>query len=174
MYENCFLCRKKATLITPDAGNERIYHVECETCGSYVIDVEYKFFLDELLPSVRANLSGFVRAAKEYENKETVLTWESINEYLDSYIPVYHLEKVEKILTYIEFKTNKSGGEVKIEPHKDYPLAFAMDEREMLWALNKGVELGCLKTKDCVNYTIEANGREKLKVILQDIIYEVS
>lgn len=170
MYENCFLCNKKASIIPRDAANQHIFHVNCNTCGKYITNMADKLILDSLDSSQKSILSGFTREVKEYDRDPATLTEDKINQYLnDPKIPK-NLEKIDILLSYLNMKSkNRIGEKIKISASEDYPLAFAEDEREMGRILHRCLEMEYLKSKHPEVYTIETKGLERIKEIAQNV-----
>jgi len=115
MDKTCFLCGKQADIIT-ESNNGIVFHVNCKTCGIYLIERIVVRILDtskELKHKNKWMLSALTREASEFNNNELRILKSNYNSLLDSFNANITInERQKRILRYIS-KYSKPGGSYK-------------------------------------------------------------
>ncbi len=123
--------------------------VECKICGTYFPE---ESFLRDLYkadlfqkpdPKITYLISGVVR-----EQTETIAVpkLQSLDE-LKAKIPFENdpLASIDRILMYIYQKSDSAAAYFVVDPSRDYPIAYAKNEEEFVFFVDKAKDLGYLE-----------------------------
>lgn len=138
----CLLCRGDAER---SGGDPRTF--KCDRCGNYqvekFVDLAYRDALaEELFP-----LSPIARDHWECLGTPLLITKHNVDD-LKSRLPREHdvTDKAQRLLRALARRTEHPGYRVKIDPGKDYPLAYAATNGEFRYYWQHLVSLGWI---DC-------------------------
>lgn len=151
----CPLCNQVAD-IQREPRRHNLYHVDCNTCGRYIISEYFWIYTDKKaeLEKIRHLLSGLAREINENgltSKNFPEFTVEDLEETLKNYlIPDASNveEKAKKLLSYLRKKTQFFGEVVTLDIATDYPVAYARNEKEFEALLD------LLQEKNYATYTL--------------------
>ncbi len=141
----CPLCDTEQATITVPTTKPFVRHYKCSACGEYEIVGSFTDALkNEPYKSKKYILSGIFR---ESSNRGVILTLDiaTVDEILDMVsIPDSPLESIDRILLYI-YKNIVSADDFFLLRPLDYSIAFAKNQNEFRFFLDKTVKLGYLE-----------------------------
>jgi hypothetical protein len=170
---SCCICERQATIetirrdsqavgvakISMDISNSL---VSCDVCGKYYIGLRTPAIIQNKSKNERSKLSGILREASD-RGIFTTITAENIDEKLSSAsIPDNAIEKIDKILLYINKKAPTDAKGIVIIADKDYPIAYAKDNIEFSFYLHKAVELEYLEDCKSGRFRLNLEGWKRL------------
>lgn len=176
---SCYICERQATIETigddsQAVGDAKISMdivnslVSCNVCGKYKIGFRTPDIIQNKSKNERSKLSGILREASERGNIITI-TAENIDEELNSAsIPDNAIEKIDKILLYINKKAPTDAKGLVISADKDYPIAYAKDNGEFSFYLHKAVELGYLENCKSGCFRLNLEGWKRLGNLIRN------
>lgn len=128
-------------------GGSRIYFVECELTGNYSITRTAKTLAQHLDNEQRIRLIWQLR--NNYENGyETQITSDNLKTLPESIEPSFDpLERVDRILIYIFKQLTNPADSASFDVNKDYPIAYAENQKECAHYLQLAKDLGYVDFK---------------------------
>ena len=132
--------------------------ISCPACGTYDISDGANVKGREYI------LSGIARRRSD-EGRLITISTENVDDLLSSVVPPRDpQEVVDLILEHIAAKVRTFPEDVTFDPEKDYPLAFARDDREMNYCITLGVDSGYLK-KNAYELRLTAKGWQRFNAL---------
>lgn len=144
----CFLCQKPIEQVYHvPPSEERIGSYRCARCGKVVFTFEaFTEIGQPKFDSSRHLISGYTRELTESRRSPIVIKPNNIQKILDSVdIPRNVLDKLNKVLLYLERKSKFFGDSVRINILKDYPIVYAMIPHELHFFLETLGKSGDIK-----------------------------
>lgn len=133
----CPICTsEKVKSPNPGGFGKLVY--ECEICGEFCISRE----LADDLPTMKTNprlISAWIRSQNEINNKIPFVNSELVENLTKYPQNISTLGKQLLLLRAIERRTDYPGKEILLLADRDYPLAYANNDKEMIF-LSKSLE----------------------------------
>ena len=141
----CPICKREANDIRQSDYGERLT-LNCDRCGKFTItDTAATIAQGRELGT---KLSAWTRERSEAGSEVPVINSDMLNQ-IEAILPSYRVaEKQLLLLRAIERRTHYPGQRVAIDPHLDYPLAWAAGEDELNYLLHSLVERGLVRRTD--------------------------
>jgi len=160
---HCFIC-KSPTQVERMLDGLDGYTVSCNTCGDYIISRTAASVLEsDDYNEVRYKFSGIVRNA----NEKVVINSENFKHWIEaSDFPETPIEKMDKLMEYLQERSRYIGEDVRFNLQNDYPIAFAKNEKELEFLLETLEERGLVKGLGSVTpkrtFRLTGDGWERL------------
>jgi hypothetical protein len=140
----CPICKleNQKILNAPEPGKSV---VECERCGSYIMH-NALLMIEQKKEKYNPKVISWIRDLHEQGTTPPEITSEilkTIESNLPNYIPT---QKTLMLLKNIARRTRFPGNSVLIVPDRDYPLAWAVNEEELIYYLKSLIERKLLVT----------------------------
>ena len=162
----CIFCGRDITDFTSSEREISIYR--CEICGDVRITPEARSSINSQYSNIKYLFSGYIRYRTEYKLGPIEILSNNI-EYIinSSNIPSNIPEKLDRILLYLELKTEFAGQSVKINYNTDYPIAFARNFDEFNFLILQLKALGFIENESTTSFVITLNGWTRLYELKQ-------
>ena len=172
--DNCPLCDNLPNK-NYRIDSKLIYRIDCNICGEYEVTLTaIKILQSSESPwqSKKYILSEITRNASE-EGRLISFGTDNIQQVIDSAsIPNSPIEKMDRILLYIQNKTSYAGEIVEINLDNDYPIAFAKNQDEMYFYLKEMCDkldwLESSSTLGALKYRLTVDGWKRIEEISKE------
>jgi len=161
MKSICLFCGSE--IIDSTHAVREIFIYKCKICGDVHITPEACSRINHQYSNYKPIFSGYIRYRTEYKLKPIEILSNNIEHILNSAnIPSNVPEKLDRILLYLEFKTEHAGQSVNIDFNVDYPIAFAKNFKEFNFLIEQLKELGYIENEATTSFIITLSGWSRL------------
>lgn len=160
MSKECFICK---SLVPEYSWNssEPGARIKCDVCGEYRLSERLATNLLYGVPDSYL-YSAIIR---EHHEQDIILWVENLEELKDSVvIPQNPLESIDRILLYLMNRKNSANEMLKFKS-TDYPIAYARNNDEFSFFLNKSVIMGYVEGSFQHGFRLDSIGWKHLAEI---------
>ncbi len=160
--KKCLLC---GSAIEQQYYSERVvFAYKCPICGMVTLSEEAVLNLGYGSQESKHLLSGFTRERTEFGLKPIDIMASDIEGIGKSAsVPRNVSEKLDRLLKYLEKKSDYPGKTVALIPGLDYPIAYALNSEELLYLLKQLASLNWIETPNVIG---DINGLRKYGILL--------
>ena len=125
------------------------HEYKCDVCGNvYIIYEVIRFGLNRCTDVPGHIISGYTREITELGLKPRLIKYDNINSLLcEVKIPLTVSDRIDKILLYLENRSDLIGKLININFHKDYPIAYLKNFQELEFLFNQMELMGLIEKR---------------------------